>query len=255
MARPAKVEPDRRGVGRAVLFPGRICRLFPIMILGVIVGANANLTAHAQGAVAEIWFDIPAQPIASALNAYSAASGRIAAYNGNLAIGRISGAVKGRLTAEVALRLLLKDSGLLAQEVTSDAFVVVAGPDDARVVTAPFHIAQNALSHQNAEERRYSGLIQSSINGALCALSGAAPGNYRLAISFWIGSAGEVVEPKLLSPTGDPLRDSTIVKLLRGLSIGEVPPPRMAQPFTMVILPSSSGGTIDCPLVKSVRRG
>ena len=136
MARPAKVEPDRRGVGRAVLFPGRICRLFPIMIFGVIAGANANLTAHAQGAVAEIWFDIPAQPIASALNAYSAASGRIAAYNGNLAIGRISGAVKGRLTAEVALRLLLKDSGLLAQEVTSDACVVVAGPDDARVVTA-----------------------------------------------------------------------------------------------------------------------
>lgn len=252
MARPAKAESYRRGVRRAV----RFCwRLFPIMILVMIAGANAGPAALAQSASAESWFDIPAQPIASALNAYSAATGRMAAYNGNLARGRISGAVKGRLTAAVALRLLLKDSGLLAQDITPDAFVVVARADDDFVLTTPFNIGQNALSQQNAEERRYSGIIQGSIKGALCGLREATPGNYRLAVSFRIGFAGEVLRPKLLSPTGDSQRDRAIIELLHGLSVGEIPPPRMAQPFTMVILPSSSGGILDCPLAKSVRNG
>jgi hypothetical protein len=228
-------------------------RPFPALILVVIIGASP--AALAQSVAAEIWFDIPAQPIASALNAYGAATGRMAAYNGNLARGRVSGAVKGRLTAAVALRLLLKDSGLLAQDITSDAFVVVARLDDAPVVTTPFNIGQNALSQQNAEERRYSGIIQGSINGALCGLREATAGNYRLAVSFRIGFAGEVLQPKLLSPTGDSQRDRAIIELLRGLSVGEIPPPRMAQPFTMVILPSSSGGILDCPLAKSVRNG
>jgi hypothetical protein len=165
MIRLEQVEPGRRSVAQAVWPRWCVSRLIPIVIFIVIVGANADLRAQTP---AEMWFDIPVQPIASALEAYSAATGRMAAYNGSLAVGRVSGEVKGRLTARGALQLLLKDSGLVAEDTTLGAFVVLAGPEHAAAAATPFSIARNVLSQQNAQERRFSGIMQGSINDALC---------------------------------------------------------------------------------------
>ncbi len=222
------------------------------MILIVIVGANAGLRAQTP---AEILFDIPVQPMASALEAYSAATGRMAAYNGSLAVGRVSAEVKGRLTAQAALQLLLKDSGLVAEDTTLGAFVVLAGPEHVSAAATPFNIARNGLSQQNAQERRFSGIMQGSINDALCAQPQTMPGSYRLAINFRVGSDGQLQQLKLLSSTGDRGRDQILVNQLRAVSIGESPPQQMPQPFTMVVLPSSSGGAHNCPSMENARHG
>ncbi len=64
---------------------------------------------------AEISFDIPAQPIASALEAYSSATGIELFYDGALAGRPIVQAVIGRLTPDAALLALLAGTGLVAR--------------------------------------------------------------------------------------------------------------------------------------------
>jgi hypothetical protein len=223
---------------------GRYCR---------VLAAGAALVAWAQLASATeqpIEFDVPSQPLASALDAYIAVTGFVVVYNGNLAIGQLSHAVTGRLTPQVALSLLLKGSGLVAEYTASNAFVLLPAPDEPAVVNTPLTIGLAALSQQGTAERRYSGLVQGRINDALCAQQGTKPGDYRAAINFRIGVSGEVTQLKLLSSTGDQRRDAAIVDIAGRVAIGEPPPARMAQPFTMVVLPRSSGGTIDCPPIK-----
>lgn len=195
----------------------------------------------------QILFDIPAQPLASALDAYSATTGLMAVYNGNLAAGRLSNAIRGRLTPQAALPLLLKGTGLVAEYTSSEAFVVVPGLDES-LIKLPSAIASAAIARQDAIERRYSAMMQDSVTDALCAQPLTRPGSYRAAISFWIGAGGEMLRVKLLSSTGDQQRDAAILDVAGRASVGEPPPARMAQPFTMVVLPQSSGGTIDCPV-------
>lgn len=205
----------------------------------MVLGPAAAATAQT------VEFDIPAQPLASALDAYSAATARVAVYNGNLALGRLSSAVKGRLTPEVALTVLLRGSGLAARYTNSNAFVLLAGaPEDVR---SPGAIAQAALSQQTIGERRYSGIVQRSVIGALCASPGTRPGLYRAVLTFWIGPSGHLERLRLLGSTGDEQRDVAIAASGRQVIVDEPPPAGMAQPFTMVVLPRSSGGTIDCP--------
>lgn len=196
----------------------------------------------------QILFDIPSQPLASALDAYSATTGIMAAYNGNLAAGRLSNAVRGRLTPQAALPLLLKGTGLVAEYTSAEAFVVMSGPDDTSLIKMPSAIASAAIARQDAIERRYSAMMQESVTDALCAQPVTRPGSYRAAISFWIGATGEMLRVKLLSSTGDQQRDAAILDVAGRASVGEPPPARMAQPFTMVVLPRSSGGSIDCPV-------
>lgn len=233
---------ERRQATTAVDFPRRSSLTLCLLIMMLPFAA-----AHAQPKNTEIWFDIPSQPLASALDAFSVASGIVAIYNGNLAVGRRSGEVRGRLTPEAALSLLLQDSGLLAQYTTSDAFVVLPAPQQTGLAKTPSTIAAAALSQQNPTEQRYSGLLQASIIQFLCAQPQTRPGTYRLAISFRVGSSSEVTQLKLLGSTGDRQRDLAIADVVGHVSIGEPPPPRMAQPFTMVLLPRSSGGDAACP--------
>lgn len=208
--------------------------------------ASAQTSPSQAPGKAEVWFDIPGQPLVSALDAFSAATGIVAVYNGNLAKGRTSNAVTGWLAPSAVLPLLLKDTGLVAEFTAADAFVVLPAAKGTAVLTTPSAIALAALSQQKAIERSYSGLVQERVTRALCAHPETSPGAYRAAISFWIGSSGEVIRFRLLASSGDQQRDAAIVNFVEHLSIGEPPPANMAQPFTMVVLPQSSGGTINC---------
>lgn len=202
----------------------------------------------------QAWFDIPAQSLASALDAYSKTTGVVIAYNGNLAVGRVSNPVQGQFNPQQAILLLLQGSGLVADYTAPDAIVVVPAPNETFVTRSPAAIAQAALSQQSAIERRYSALLQERLNNALCAQRATRPGAYRAAISFWIGPSGSVTRVKLLGTTGDPQRDAAIAEAANRVSAGEAPPVQMTQPFTMVILPRASGGTVDCPPDECGRR-
>jgi hypothetical protein len=213
------------------------------LVLSAVLMVVTQMAVAAEQAVD---FDIPVQPLAAALDAFSAVTGATAVYNGNLAAGLLSHGLRGRLTPREALAVMLRDTGLVAEYTASDAFVVLAGTPDAIVVRTASAIASAALSQQDASERRYSALLQDTINRALCAQPETRPGRYRAALRFWVSPAGAVTHFRLLNQTGDDRRDAAITAVAGRASVGEAPPARMAQPFTMVVLPQMSEEAV-CP--------
>ncbi len=197
--------------------------------------------ADGQSRPEAIAFDIPAQPLAAALEAYSVIAGREVVYNGKLAVGRQSVAVQGSFTPEAALQRLLEGSGLTPTYMAADAFVLAPTPAEQRT----------AGTASTAAVAQYYGLIQSGLRQAFCADSHTRPGSYRVAASFWIGSDGRVSRTKLLAPTGAKDLDAKIESKLRSLAIGAAPPSGFAQPITLVIMPQAPSIDRDCQLARA----
>jgi hypothetical protein len=204
--------------------------------LGALVGVGAAARAEAQGiAAAPASFDIAAQPLAAALDAYSAATGMQVIYDGALASGRRSTAVEGAMAPDQALRLLLEGTGLVVVYSASKVFTVVPKPaaPAARAVTIDDYMP-------------YLAAVQSSIAAVFCRHPLTAPGEYRIEFRFWIDPTGKVSRSQLLGSTHDDRRDQAIVRLLDGLTIDRPPPSAMPQPVVMAISPRSPAETGDC---------
>ncbi|WP_298280975.1 STN domain-containing protein [uncultured Bradyrhizobium sp.] len=182
---------------------------------------------------APIDFDIAAQPLVSALDAYSAATGLQVVYDATLAEGRRAQAVRGSMAPDVALQLLLEDTGLVAVYAATNAFTIVPAP-------AP----RQAASMRGFMP--YLAAVQGRVEEAFCRSSLTAPGGYRIKFRFWIGHGGEVLQPQLLGSTDDRARDQAIAALLRSVVIGRPPPPDMPQPVMMAVSPRPPSETGDC---------
>jgi hypothetical protein len=208
--------------------------LLAVLMLGAtgrVVGQTA-IQADAR-TEAPASFDIPAQPLVRALDAYSTATGLMVLYDSDLAEGRRSTAVNGVLLPDVAIRVLLEGTGLVAFS-AGKAFAVEpeAQPRGADV--------------SGAVRQPYLALVQQAIERAFCDGTETRPGEYRAALQFRIGISGEVSSPELLSSTGDRQRDRAIVELLGRVRIPRGPPPEMAQPVSMIISPRPPAQSGDC---------
>jgi hypothetical protein len=192
---------------------------------------------------APIDFSIPALPLTRALDAYSAATGLMVLYDSALADGRRSTAVGGKLMPDVALRVLLEGTGLVVFS-SGRAFAIEAAPAD----------QQDATTGLDAAELSYLALVQQAIEQGFCERAETRPGAYRAALQFRIGSSGEVLSPELLSSTGDQTRDRVIVELLGRLRVGREPPPRLAQPVSMIISPRPPAQSGDCSRARGISR-
>ncbi|HLH11193.1 MAG TPA: STN domain-containing protein [Methylovirgula sp.] len=178
-------------------------------------------------------FDIPAQSLEDALYAFDATTGIEVIVDGHVTLGRKSTAVKGLLTPAEALRILLTGTGLDARRVGADAITLS--------IDAPAAAPENSALY-----RDYSAFIQQAVLRALCEEPDMRPGAYRIALQLRLDSSGIVSSIDLLGSTGDPQRDLRVSEVLRGLSIGALPPPDLPQPIVMVILPRSSQDSGDC---------
>jgi hypothetical protein len=78
-------------------------------------------------------FDIPAQPLGTALTAYFRASGVQLLYDSSLAQGRRSSPVRGNYTPRQALALLLRGTGLVARYSRGNAAVLAPEHDATRI--------------------------------------------------------------------------------------------------------------------------
>ncbi|WP_055037568.1 TonB family protein [Blastochloris viridis] len=202
--------------------------------------AAVPLIAPAIAASDDIVFDIPPQSLDTALEFYSVAAGREVVYDGRLATGRQSRSLKGAYSAEAALRVLLEGTGISPRFMSTDAFVLV--PDVAISKPSPSEdmVPPVAIS-------RYYGDIQAALKRALCGNDLTQPGNYRVVVSFWIGTGGTVSRVELLGSSDDRYRDGVIIQTIRALSINRPPPPGFAQPVTLMVVPRLQGAAIDCP--------
>lgn len=107
----------------------RCSHLFASTALSLAILATAQPEmAHAQGSTeagaAQHSFDIPAQPLGSALKRYAAIVGAQLFFNDADVAGRNAPAVKGRLSDEEAIRRLLAGSGLTWSKGAGNTIVV-----------------------------------------------------------------------------------------------------------------------------------
>jgi hypothetical protein len=179
-------------------------------------------------------FDLPAQPLASALESYSVASGWQVIYNASLAIGRRSSDVKGNFTPDFALRLLLAGTDLMPQYKAADGVLLVPDPT---ATLAPDEMADDV----DASFKDYYGLIQTGLKHAFCASPQIRSGSYRISFGFWMGSSGTVVRMALLSTTGRADIDEGFERAVRSLSVGAAPPAGFAQPVVLLVTPDLLG--------------
>ena len=216
----------------------RMWQRFLGLVIGTLVAGNIQTVTMAASlesvrTPAAVDFDIGSQPLVSALDAYSAATGLQVVYDATLAGGRRAQAVKGSMTPDMALQLLLEGTGLVAVYAAANAFTIVPA------ATAPQTASMRGFMP-------YLAAVQSSVEEAFCRSALTAPGGYRIKFKFWIGHAGEVLQPQLLGSTDDSARDQAIAAVLRAVVIGRPPPPDMPQPVMMAVSPRPPSETGDC---------
>lgn len=177
--------------------------------------------------MAEIAFDLPAQPLKQALAQYDRLTSLSVFFPSELVEGRSSAPVHGRYRPEDALRRLVEGTGLAVQAAASDAFVLVPAP---RPPDAP------APDATTSRQRQIDGAVQARIYRALCARPSLAFGEYRLALRVRIDASGHVRQVRLLDTTGDKARDAAIVETLEQVDVG-LSPTDPSRPFVLLVHP------------------
>lgn len=200
---------------------------------------EATVRAATDSAAATIDFDIPAQALAAALDRFSTLSGRSALFSSALAAERTSSPVRGRYTPRQALQLLLDGTGLTIEEISAGRITTfVLKPAIAEAGSSAS--APATLSREDD----YDGLIQARVWDGICADARTASGSYRALVRFHVQASGLIAQARLVSSSGDPIRDDALIAVLQHTHIGQTPPPEMRQPVTMVIFPERAGGPV-----------
>jgi len=214
-----------------------------VSFLLIVSSASA---ADNDGTIA---FDIPSQPLVTALEAFGTSSGFQILLADAGTGARRSNAVKGILTARDALIQLVAGAGFAVRFTSEKSAILV--PDGPRTIASLRGAQSGPLQvHETA--------LQRDVMRALCADTVTQPGSYRAALDLWITPTGRVDRAELLASTGDQARDDRILQRL--VSLQSSPPPRdVSQPTTLIILPPvaelGGGCAGSLPVGKSLRAG
>lgn len=222
-------------------------------MLGAVIAAMATgamvpaiVAAEERQYLAALNFDIPSQPLASALQAYSKITGVQLLYESSNSIGRMSTKVVGQLSRDAALRELLADTDLTIHYTRANAITLAPasadldGPPSAVFAKADLtldtlRVRPSAERSDPSELRAYAGVIQSDIQQALKKDAKTRNGSYSAGIKLWIDGPRTVRRTELFRSSGDQDRDVVISRLLDGLQISQAPPANTPQPVMVMI--------------------
>ncbi|RTL72988.1 MAG: hypothetical protein EKK41_01765 [Hyphomicrobiales bacterium] len=188
-------------------------------------GRATTVSARASDLVV---FDLPAQPLATAIESYSVLTGWQVIYESGLSSGRQSAPVKGTLAPAEALRLMLVGTRLVPEFMAADGATLI--PD-------PMAAEQSSVGEPAARFRDYYGRIQAGLEREFCTDEILGYGGYRIPIGFWIGASGSVVQSKALGSTGRAEIDVAFDRAVRRLALGRPPPEGFAQPVVILVTP------------------
>ncbi|MGJ7545859.1 TonB C-terminal domain-containing protein [Variovorax sp. LT1R16] len=210
--------------------------------------AAGGVSDQATGAVFAtsplIEFDIPAQPLETALFQYGEASGTPALFPSELAIGLRSAPLRGRHSPDDGLQRLLQGTGLVAEKMSTahgDVFRIrrAATPNLSADATDPMPIGR--------ELDGYPARVQAGVLRALCSEPLTAPGSYRALVEVQIGAAGQVNHAALIESTGERRRDAALLAALHRIRVGAPPPTAVASvSYTVTLLPAAVGDPPPC---------
>jgi hypothetical protein len=212
------------------------------LLLGITHVVAAVIVSHASLAATATAFDIAAQPLGPAIDAFCEATGTEVYYDGAAAMGRRSAAVTGTLTRDEALRHLLVDTDLVALRVRDNSYLLINPGDDAARAAAA------ALLVRDRDYQRYFAVLQGDIQRILCRDAHLFPGPHRVVIRLWVGPSGQVQRAELAESTGDQSREQMLLAMLIRARLTEPAPAHMRQPVTLAIWP---GALASAPCVSS----
>ena len=203
--------------------------------IAVLLLAVVAMAARGAGLIS---FDVPAQPLAEALHAFSQQSGMAVLVDRELTARQRSMPLTGAFSARDGVQRLLEGTGLAARYSSADAFTV-------QRVQLPASPLGTRKSSATGDAGNYARTLQRAVEQALCRSALARPGGYRAALQVWIDARGVLAQSRLLASTGDPQRDTALVESLRALRLERPPPSALAQPVTLLLLPDTR---MECPL-------
>lgn len=222
---------------------------------GVLVACpSPALDRAAAQTIAQTYrFDIPAQPLASALAQFATIGGVDIAYRQSLAAERSSSAIRGNYTAPVAVQMLLRGTGLAARftdaraVIIYDAVVVDAGGQRREIsegralklnmaeVRAPLMVG----ARDQSAHRRYAVAVQSEIS-ELLRTDGSYQGRpSRLEIGIAVGGDGEIRKVTIHRPSAEPGWDRRVVRALAGHVLSTPPPNDLSGSLSFEVVSST----------------
>lgn len=209
-----------------------VCVLTLILgILSLAAVSHAGEPAPSPDAAGRIAFDLPAQPLATAVQVYAQATGQSVFFDGQLTAGLESAPLHGVFTPREALQRLLAGTRLAARHTDARTFTLVeAEAAPPVVVTAPTAPAV-AMSSRDAR------VVQQTLERTLCRWPHARPGTYRALVQLWVRPSGHVRRTRLLSSTGLAQRDAALEAAMNTLVLDRPPEGEADQPLTVLLLP------------------
>jgi hypothetical protein len=216
-------------------------------------GARAQNVGMKPGAAAAlIHFDLPAQPLADALETYDRITRLSVMAQTRLLAGRMSAAVSGDYSSHEALQHLLAGTGLDASFTGPDEAVIVplssALPSAFAPATPPVTVAASEIDGvtDRGDFRAYAAMVQTRLTDALCASPQTRPGSYRLVAQLRIDASGSVVASKVVVSTGNASRDVAIARAMQEMTLDSAPPAALPEPLTILLRPHGVGIDTDC---------
>jgi len=197
---------------------------------------------------ATIKFQIPEQPLSSALQAFSTTTGVAVLYVSGTESGLRSAHLDGEYTREAALKILLGDTGLVPRYARSDAIALVdpsapnpdAPPDSALSGTDmsldTLHVAGASKGPDRKDLSDYIGAIQQDLQKVLKTNGATREGSYRVGVDLWVDSSRTVRRTEVFRSTGNPGRDTAVASVLQGVVIRRPAPAHTPQPVRVMIV-------------------
>jgi hypothetical protein len=237
----------RRADGRLILFA--------VMAQVILTSPGLSASGTAATTPAEVLtgvlhYDIPAQPLARALEAYSKVNGLQVLYDSALAVGRRSSPVADDLTAAAALRRMLEGSGLGVLYTESRDVVILpieeleaANLDAVEEVPVleldPLYVEGAPELGRSEDDRRrlraYSQLIQADLRRFLAEHGSTGSKGYNIGLDVWIDERGRISRTHVFRSSGDLVHDQVVASILVGFALRAPPPGNMPQPANVII--------------------
>lgn len=207
-----------------------IAAMFP-----VACAAGESSAAHGQDAgLARHWFDMPAQPLPKAIQAYSQQTRRSVLYETAQAESKTSAPVHGWHTADDALTALLHGAGLAMRHTSARAILLQPLPAQGDRPSADM----DAVGATPASHVQYLATMRRLILAALCREAGLETGGYRLALRVWAEGPNGALRVTSHA-TGRRALEPSIEAALAQLQVG-LPPAGFTQPTVLLLTPQSA---------------
>jgi TonB family protein len=216
-----------------------LASLLAVVASTAVRQASAAEAAAVPDVTANIQFDIPRQPLTSALVAFGRASGVQVLYDSGIASQQSSMPVSGEMTGGQALRVLLVGSGFVIR---------YAGPRSVTLVRPSTQNAETSVVrlgtlHVQADAPRigerprfaaYAEQVLDDVKKGLQNDAYARRGRYSLKVRLWLTSDGHIERSEILDSSGRPEIDATVLRRLQHIVLSAAPPPDLPQPLMFV---------------------